>query len=176
MVQATGGSLGGPAEPDPRVDTRAAALAAVRHPANAAPIAAFSDLVAAVQRSKALRQQGAPARSLLLHLARDGAMRASDLAASVGLDQSTVSRHLAQLEGSGLVVRTPEPADRRAHLIAVTEQGVAEVQEVIASRVHDLEQVFDGWTNADRAQLARLLTRFTDAYVASFGDRADDPR
>ena len=42
-------------------------------------------------------------------------LRVTELAASANLDASTVSRHVAHLDRSGLVERTPDPADGRAH-------------------------------------------------------------
>ena len=41
-------------------------------------------------------------------------MRVTDLAGCANLDISTVSRHVAQLQRTGLIERTPDPDDRRA--------------------------------------------------------------
>ena len=50
-------------------------------------------------------------------------MRVTDLAAAANLDVSTVSRHVAQLERTGLIARTPDPDDRRAQLVGITDDG-----------------------------------------------------
>src|SRR4051795_1568540 len=51
---------------------------------------------------------------LLKLLSHQGPMRLSALAAVIGLDASTVSRHARQLEDRGLLERTDDPDDRRA--------------------------------------------------------------
>ena len=60
-------------------------------------------------------------RSLLGH----EPVRPTDLAASMGLDISTVSRHLAQLHRAGLVERTPDPDDRRAQRVQLSPSRCA---------------------------------------------------
>lgn len=141
-------------------------MASVRSPANAATIGALSELLTVMHRSRMLHQQGAPAMALVMHVARCGPMRPRDLADAMHLDQSTVSRHLSHLSDLGLVARTPDPADGRAHLVTVTAEGRSELQRVLSMRVHELEQAIDAWTDEDRDDLARLLTKFTDAYTA----------
>jgi MarR family transcriptional regulator for hemolysin len=67
----------------------------------------------------------------LIRLARASApMRQKDLAASLGLDGSSVVRILDALESSGLVERRAEAGDRRAKAILLTEQGQAIVAQV----------------------------------------------
>lgn len=149
------------------------AAAAVRHPANAPTIAAMTELLWVMHRSRLLAQQGTPAMALVIHLARIGPMRSIDLADTMNLNQSTVSRHLAHLEESGLVARTPDPDDGRAHLITVTPAGCEAAQQHVTARVHQLEQVIDEWPERDRADLARLLTRFTDGFTAQLDDPPD---
>jgi DNA-binding MarR family transcriptional regulator len=45
------------------------------------------------------------------------------VAHGVGLDRTTMVAVLDELEAAGLVVRTPDPADRRARLLAPTPKG-----------------------------------------------------
>jgi DNA-binding MarR family transcriptional regulator len=57
---------------------------------------------------------------------------AKELAHRAGLDQSTVSRWVAALVNQGLVDRLPDPADKRASILAVTPAGrqvLAEAQD-----------------------------------------------
>jgi DNA-binding MarR family transcriptional regulator len=151
-------------------DPRAMAAAAVRHPDNAPAIAALTDLLWVMHRSRMMLQQGTPVMALVVHLVRCGPMRPSDLAGAMHLDQSTVSRHLTHLESSGLVARTPDPADGRAHVVAATAAGRAQAGQMVAARVHDFEQVIDGWSDLDRSDFSRLLTRFSDEFAARLGE------
>jgi MarR family transcriptional regulator for hemolysin len=56
------------------------------------------------------------------------------LAAAVGIEGPTLTRHLDQLEAAGLVRRAPHPGDRRAVQVELTPRGVAlhgELLEVV---------------------------------------------
>lgn len=61
----------------------------------------------------------------LCHLstAHDGELRMQDLAARIGLNQSSVSRLAARLEADGLTRRDLCPADRRGVYTVITEEG-----------------------------------------------------
>jgi DNA-binding MarR family transcriptional regulator len=100
---------------------------------------------------------------LLAQLASGGPQRLSGLAGRVGLDLSTVSRQATALEADGLASRQPDPTDRRAFLIDVTQAG----HEVLGSsrdRWHAvLRDLLAGWEPTERAEFARLLGRFNDA-------------
>lgn len=141
-------------------------------PASAAVIVALAELMSTMQRSRLLHHHGAPLGGLLIHLAKFGAMRPSDLAHSMHVDQSTVSRHLARLEADGLVQRMPDPQDRRAHLIAATAAGLDQARASMEARVREFEQLIHAWPAADRADFARLLGRFTTDFASSIDQGA----
>lgn len=65
---------------------------------------------------------------VLSGLARTGPRSAADLAQEVGLDRSNVTRRASRLETAGLLRREPDPADRRATLLVLTEHGEQTVQ------------------------------------------------
>jgi MarR family transcriptional regulator for hemolysin len=66
----------------------------------------------------------------LLHIARASEpMRQKDLAASLGLDSSSVVRLLDGLQSGGLIARS-EGEDRRAKTLHLTAQGKATVKKV----------------------------------------------
>src|SRR5438105_145796 len=48
-----------------------------------------------------------------------------ELAAAVGIQGATLTHHLDGLEGDGLVTRRRDPANRRVHLVELTEAGEA---------------------------------------------------
>ncbi len=56
-------------------------------------------------------------------LVRLGPIRQKRLAADLCLDKSTTSRVVDSLERKGYVIRSPDPGDRRAFLLEVTEKG-----------------------------------------------------
>src|SRR5690348_474024 len=81
------------------------------------------------------------------------AMRISDLAAKVELDSSTVSRQIKALEEAGLVERTTDPADGRASLVQLSEQGRVIMQAAFQRRFRRIEGVLESWSDRDRTDL-----------------------
>lgn len=57
----------------------------------------------------------------LLHAAQGDAVRQSVLAERMHIEPMTLCNFLDRLEARGLVSRQPDPADRRANLVQVTE-------------------------------------------------------
>jgi DNA-binding MarR family transcriptional regulator len=96
---------------------------------------------------------------LLHHVGRHAAMRATDLAEQTGHDVSTISRHLRSLEDDGLLTRSPDPDDRRASLLEVTESGRAYLDRAVTLRTAMLADATAGWDPADVTTLTRLLHR-----------------
>ncbi|MGI8700031.1 MAG: MarR family winged helix-turn-helix transcriptional regulator [Nocardioidaceae bacterium] len=89
-------------------------------------------------------------------------MRVSDIAANVGLDASTVSRQIKQLEDKGIVERTPDPADGRAWLVRLTKFGTTHMRAAFQRRFLRIKAVVDPWSEADKTQLRILLNRLAN--------------
>ena len=62
---------------------------------------------------------------LLVRLSSQAPVRLSELADTVELDLSTVSRQMRDLVAIGLVVKVPDPDDGRASLLSLSERGRA---------------------------------------------------
>jgi DNA-binding MarR family transcriptional regulator len=100
-----------------------------------------------------------PALGVLHQLDSAGPIRLSDLATTVGLDASTVSRHVRSLEDAGCVARTPDPADRRAAHLDLTPEGRDILRQAVDRREEALATALRGWSDADRRTLESLLQR-----------------
>ncbi len=98
---------------------------------------------------------------LLVKLAHFGPIRAGELAERVCADPSTVSRQVAQLVKSGLVERRADPDDGRASILVPTELGLDTVGEHVRRRGEVLQPVIADWSPRDRADLVRLVTKYT---------------
>ena len=96
---------------------------------------------------------------LLVLVSEQGPLRLSDLAGTVELDLSTISRQIRDLVASGLITRTPDPADGRAALLSLTDQGVAVLEAVSESRRQVLAEAIAEWTDEERNALAGGLLR-----------------
>ncbi|MGW2102370.1 MarR family winged helix-turn-helix transcriptional regulator [Streptomyces olivaceoviridis] len=101
--------------------------------------------------------------TLLLRLeqAPGGRMRRVDLAESLGLTASGVTRGLAPLERIGLVTRETDARDARVAYAALTGTGRRLLAEMRTTAEETAAEVFAGpaWPAADIARLADLLTR-----------------
>lgn len=97
---------------------------------------------------------------LLKGLAKNDDLRVTELAALANLDASTVSRHVQQLHRSGLIDRTPDPADGRAQRVALSSLGRTRLKEGMARRRALLTRSFEGWHRDDVRTLDELLARF----------------
>lgn len=98
---------------------------------------------------------------VLSALARTGPRSAADLAPDAGVDRSGVTRRASRLEAAGLVRREADPADRRAQLLVLTEQGrraVAELRERLAAHIM---ASLSSWPPGEAEAFARQLRRFT---------------
>jgi DNA-binding MarR family transcriptional regulator len=130
---------------------------------------ALMSLMMALGRRVRQRQPGDAvdfsAFPLLKLLSHQGPMRLSALAAVIGLDASTVSRHARQLEDRGLLERTSDPDDGRASRIAVSAQGNACLAQGIETRRQLLTHALDGWTDEERETLRMLLDRLVQTLL-----------
>ncbi len=96
---------------------------------------------------------------LLVRVSEVGPARLSDVAASVELDLSTISRQIRDLVAAGLIARTPDPADGRAALLSLTERGSSVLEAVSESRRRVLALAIADWTDEERNTLASGLLR-----------------
>lgn len=88
----------------------------------------------------------------------------SELAEAVGVDQPRASRLVQQAVEMGLVRREADPNDARRTRIALTEQGQALVSRFRGARQEAITTALEGFTDAERTELARLLTKFAEAW------------
>ena len=57
-------------------------------------------------------------------------VRQNSLAEAVGIEGASLVRLLDELQANGLITREPDPADRRANAVNLTDAGWAVVREV----------------------------------------------
>jgi len=82
-----------------------------------------------------------------------------ELADAVGIREATLTHHLNAMDAQGLVTRRRDPANRRVHLVELTEAG-----EALFLRLRDAAFAFDqrlrrGLSDRDAAVLEGLLLR-----------------
>lgn len=88
-------------------------------------------------------------------------MTAARLADRLGISTAAVAKMLAKLEADGHVVRSPDPEDRRAHVLTVTPSTRSVAMETVgrqqASRMHAALEM----TPAEREVVLTFLQRTT---------------
>ncbi|WP_406440487.1 MarR family transcriptional regulator [Streptomyces sp. NBC_00631] len=97
------------------------------------------------------------AYGLLVRLDECGGQRATELAGYIGVGKATMSRQLRALEELGLIAREPDPADGRAWLVALTDEGRRRVGTVREARRGRYVRQLAHWERPEVAELARLL-------------------
>jgi len=122
---------------------------------------AFDDALAAAGGSL-------PAWLVLLNLKLRAVASQRQLAAAMGVRDATLTHHLNSMEAAGLLTRRRDPANRRIHVVELTETG-----ETAFLRLRDTAQAFDrqlrrGFTEQEVAELDSMLTRLA-ANVATAG-------
>jgi DNA-binding MarR family transcriptional regulator len=93
--------------------------------------------------------------------------RVSDLAGCVHADVSTVSRQVTHLVKHGLAAKVPDPDDRRAHRVTLTEEGRAVIDRVTNSRGAWLANVMADWSEHDTLTFLSHVSRFADSLEAA---------
>ena len=100
---------------------------------------------------------------VLRRLREQGPTRQSVLAAGFELSAHSITNIVDGLERLGMAERRPDPADRRAKLVAITDAGQAALDVANAAWERLLTQIFGSLSEADRATLVRLLGRLDEA-------------
>ena len=123
---------------------------------------ALATAVAAGLRSEGLSLRG----YVVLQAALPLPLSQQALAASVGLDKTTMVATVDELAAAGHVERRPDPADRRVRLVAVTDTGRATLvraRAVVRRTEHDLLADLGD----DRDVLRGLLVRALDGRLGT---------
>ncbi len=100
----------------------------------------------------------------LVQIADLGEPRLSDLAAALGLEVSTTSRHVQRLVADGYVEVATDPRDARARRYSPTPAGRDALERVRAARRAHLVRLLADWDNDDVTALADGLERILDVF------------
>ncbi|GAB3280706.1 MarR family transcriptional regulator [Actinocorallia lasiicapitis] len=124
-------------------------------------------LTRARQHGKTVAAAGVPVDRAAVPLMRvlaeqDAPMRPSELATRLNVEAPAVSRQLQRLEPTGYVMRVRDPADGRAHGVALTPAGRAAMDSIRAIGLQWMEEALAAWSLEDRRDLATLVHRMVD--------------
>ena len=95
-------------------------------------------------------------------LSRHGDLRLSALAEHLHIVPRSATEVVDDLERFGLAERRPDPADRRATLVALTPAGAKTSRDIQQARQAEGERFFAALDATDREDLTRILRKLRD--------------
>jgi DNA-binding MarR family transcriptional regulator len=125
----------------------------------------ISGVLHRLERQAAASQNVTPSQlRLLVSLScSDQGRRVSDVASEQGLDVSTMTRNLAQLEKRGWLQRQAGKQDRRTIEVSLTEAGRQQAGALRQATTALLQRAFSSFHPSDRAERAVALDRVAAA-------------
>ncbi|SDX99273.1 DNA-binding transcriptional regulator, MarR family [Micromonospora pattaloongensis] len=97
------------------------------------------------------------------------------MTATLMLTSGGMTGRLDKLERAGLVTRSPDPADRRALQITLTESGKRVIEEAVGAGLEVQRRALDRLPEADRARLGDLLRDLLAAVETAPDERDAGP-
>ena len=116
---------------------------------------------------------GSGALPVIFALAAGVPRTQADLARTIGIEQPTMAATLARMERDGLIVRRPDPTDKRKALVTLSHAGRALLPTVRTATAAVNETALQNLDSEERAAFLTLLARVCanlDAHV-----RGDPP-
>lgn len=107
-------------------------------------------------------QISGPRLRVLLAVSEVGKIRMSELAAKLGVKARTVTDFVDALEKDKLLVRLPDPLDRRATLLQLTDMAQMQIKKVQLLEEEAAEILLKNLTKEQRNNLIELLSTLTD--------------
>ncbi|NNM78362.1 MarR family transcriptional regulator [Sphingomonas sp. ID1715] len=104
---------------------------------------------------------------MLTTLSRNEGANQGQLAELLDIEPITLCRLVDKLSAAGLVERRPDPADRRAWRIYLSEAAHPIIARLRLLADSLLDEVLAGMDEGERAHLAELLGRMRDNLVAA---------
>ena len=89
-----------------------------------------------------------------------------ELAAAVGIQDATLTHHLNGMEADGLLTRRRDPANRRVHLVELTEAGDAAFRRLRTVAQHYDTRLRTGFSDSELETLRGLLGKLRDNVTA----------
>ncbi|MFI7140187.1 MarR family winged helix-turn-helix transcriptional regulator [Streptomyces massasporeus] len=114
--------------------------------------------------------------ALLRQIADSEPLRPGEIAVRLGVEASHVTRTVQQLHRSGYVTRVPDPDDRRAQRIELTDAGGEAIAKVRDAGVRGMQMALSDWSPEELRHLATLFHRMVDDFLAHFVDEEGEPQ
>jgi DNA-binding MarR family transcriptional regulator len=110
------------------------------------------------QRAKGLGLTRAQCH-VIVHLVRQEGMNQARLAELLELEPISLARCLDRMEQAGWIERRPDPTDRRARLLYMTEKAKPVFERILEVAYQVRQEALSGLAPSERDQLLDLLQR-----------------
>ncbi len=100
----------------------------------------------------------------IVHLAAAEPLSAKAIGERAGLDKSTLSRALVQLEKRAIIIKTVDPNDKRATLLRLSEQGIALYEQLAPKALAWQASTTDVLSEQEYKQLLTLINRLEKTF------------
>jgi DNA-binding MarR family transcriptional regulator len=116
---------------------------------------------------RATRRSPAASRlSALQMIAARPGIRPSEIAAELGLNQSSITRQIQDLESKGYVTVTPDLQDQRARRLTLTDSGRDTMTELNKFGLNRFASFVAKWDAEEVRLLTHLLIKFEESKAA----------
>jgi DNA-binding MarR family transcriptional regulator len=83
----------------------------------------------------------------------------SDLQKKVNIDSAAITRHVQQLEATGMVLRRRKLEDNRIILVCLTDQGREQIETSLKGKEHFMKEVLANVSPEDHLVLINVLSK-----------------
>ncbi|MCL2533281.1 MAG: MarR family transcriptional regulator [Nocardiaceae bacterium] len=104
--------------------------------------------------------------AVLFALSARGSCRQNELASALCVSQSALSRQMTELVDAGLVERDPDPDDKRAFRVQVSDKGHEVLSTTMERRSARLRDLLGGWSQDEAAAALTTIERLTGSLTA----------
>lgn len=111
----------------------------------------------------------------IAQLSRTDGLTQVSLANRLDIEPMTVCRLVDRMEGAGFVRRQPNPIDKRAKLVCLTERSRAMIEAMRKIALEVYEEAFEGFSDAEREVLVKALNRVNKNLCASARSNEEEP-
>ncbi|MFF0156242.1 MarR family winged helix-turn-helix transcriptional regulator [Streptomyces sp. NPDC005263] len=113
--------------------------------------------------------------ALLRQVADSEPLRPGELANRLGVEASHVTRTVQQLQKSGYATRVPDPDDRRAQRIQLTDTGRQAIARIRDAGARGMQLALADWSPEELRLLAALFHRMVDDFLSYSVDEDTEP-
>jgi len=124
-------------------------------------VRALFTLIDGLERARRKRPDAA-ALAVLQKIGGQSKLHPSEIAAGLGLHQSTITRHVQSLADKGLVLLKADPNDGRSCTIELTDVGYSELRRLQEIGIDRFSKFVAVWDAEEVRTFTRLLTKLEE--------------